>query len=622
MITIRRVASGRARVRTAPIVLLAMFACAAPAAAQTLQFTDARATGTVLRMVGGVPTPTAFERTLADTLGGQDTIPARAHLSFAWHADPVPPATAIVAYVVERRFPLQPFEDDTLGADVTSWSFDVASDVQGPGGASVRVLAIDDLGGTQAALRRFTVDFAPDTWWAGVDPAAFPVVPGSGGQRYLTVGDWNTLPNLVGSLFGCDSLTRRPALRAERRTFLELYGDRIYLRSEGDTVHMNAWVVLHNGGFDPDSRYAVRVSPFTPIPDTAACAGSGTPWVVRPDAANGSPIGFRARVITQTDGPRVVPAETFTYPVFDWNSVFHAPTIAMVWPMTLSGRAYALVRAEDGDGIVDGRVVSAVDLVEHVEQGTATPQELALRSKVLTYYVNKSPALEFATPAFYPKPPAFQNGEIATAPSRVVTFRWFASNPDPYDNTVTWRPVGGRTISEKLRYTTTITGRAADGSLVRYTAPAVISGTSAVQTLDLTQVTPAIVSPDVTVHVQLCDCAVCDGFPGSGRCVEADIPLRFEGTAGAPIAPMPLALEGFRPNPATDEAVIAFTLPDARGAALDVFDTSGRRVWSRRGLATPGPQTLRVERALPAGVYLLRLEHGGAVRTARAAIVR
>lgn len=487
MTTILRIAPRSPQPLAAAIALAAMLACAAPAAAQSMQFTQAQATGTIIRVIAGTPTPVAFERVLTDTIGTQDTIPSRAHLSFAWQAEPVPPATAVVSYVIARSFPWGAFEDDTVGADVTTWSIDTAPTGALFGGAGfVRVTAIDDLGHTQTARRNFTMNFAPDTWWAGPDPAAIPVVPGSGGQRYRTVYDWHALAPVEGSLLSCDSLVVRPALRTVRRTFFEIYGNRLYVRAEGDTVHRGAWVVLSSGGYDPDSPYAVHVAPFTPIPDTAACSGGDTPWVIRPGGADGSPIGFRSRVITvQGNGVRVTPAETTLYPTFDVNSVFHLPAVSAYWRVDATGRAYAVARSVDADGGEDPGVGDPVALVQHVEQGTATPQELALRSRVLTFRV--------------------------------------------------------------------------------------LSG----------------------------------GPVGVG-----------------PIAAMPLSLEGFRPNPATTDVTIAFTLPDARGASLDVFDTSGRRVWSRRGLAAPGPQVLRVDRALPPGVYLLRLEHGGQVRTARAAIVR
>ena len=77
-----------------------------------------------------------------------------------------------------------------------------------------------------------------------------------------------------------------------------------------------------------------------------------------------------------------------------------------------------------------------------------------------------------------------------------------------------------------------------------------------------------------------------------------------------------LALRGAAPNPARGDAVtVTLSLPEAAaGARLDVLDVSGRRVWSER-LDALGPGThqvrLKPQKAFPAGLYLLRLQHGG-----------
>ena len=100
-----------------------------------------------------------------------------------------------------------------------------------------------------------------------------------------------------------DSVRVLPALRPERKTFFEIYKNRIYVRAENDTVHMNSWVVLMSGGFDPDSPYAVHFSPNWPTgapgsdsrPDTTRIA-PGTAYVLHPGPANGSPIGFKGAI--------------------------------------------------------------------------------------------------------------------------------------------------------------------------------------------------------------------------------------------------------------------------------------------------------------------------------------
>src|SRR4029079_12662270 len=67
------------------------------------------------------------------------------------------------------------------------------------------------------------------------------------------------------SLFSPDSAKILPSQRIPRRNFLEIFHDpsfplgtqhdRIWVRQEGDTVHMNSWVVFFNGGFDPRPPY-------------------------------------------------------------------------------------------------------------------------------------------------------------------------------------------------------------------------------------------------------------------------------------------------------------------------------------------------------------------------------
>ncbi|NOT33720.1 MAG: T9SS type A sorting domain-containing protein [Candidatus Eisenbacteria bacterium] len=77
-----------------------------------------------------------------------------------------------------------------------------------------------------------------------------------------------------------------------------------------------------------------------------------------------------------------------------------------------------------------------------------------------------------------------------------------------------------------------------------------------------------------------------------------DVPARLE-----------LALAGFRPNPSLAIPVVAFTLPVADAARLEVFDVAGRRVVMREvGALGPGRHTLRLDDArLSAGVYVVRL---------------
>lgn len=74
-----------------------------------------------------------------------------------------------------------------------------------------------------------------------------------------------------------------------------------------------------------------------------------------------------------------------------------------------------------------------------------------------------------------------------------------------------------------------------------------------------------------------------------------------------------LAIAGAQPNPAVRDLAIAFTLPTAEPATLELLDLAGRRVASRSlAGATPGAQVLSLGRgAFPAGVYFARLTQAG-----------
>jgi hypothetical protein len=94
---------------------------------------------------------------------------------------------------------------------------------------------------------------------------------------------------------------------------------------------------------------------------------------------------------------------------------------------------------------------------------------------------------------------------------------------------------------------------------------------------------------------------------------------RLAGTAAC------LALAGPRSNPSVGGLSIEFSLPDASPASLEVLDLSGRRLVVREvGGLGPGSHVVGLEetRALPAGIYLVRLRHAQGERIAKAVIVR
>jgi len=88
---------------------------------------------------------------------------------------------------------------------------------------------------------------------------------------------------------------------------------------------------------------------------------------------------------------------------------------------------------------------------------------------------------------------------------------------------------------------------------------------------------------------------------------------------------LPLALRGFTPNPSPGAATVAFTLPAAGEARLEVLDVAGRRLAAYEvGARGAGRHTLRLDERGPLapGLYLLRLVTPGRVLTARGVVVK
>ena len=91
-------------------------------------------------------------------------------------------------------------------------------------------------------------------------------------------------------------------------------------------------------------------------------------------------------------------------------------------------------------------------------------------------------------------------------------------------------------------------------------------------------------------------------------------------------AALAFALEGVRPNPSRGEGLtVAFTLPTAASARLELLDVSGRRVAEREvGSLGAGPHALDLSegRRLTPGLYLLRLTQGTNTRVTRVAVLK
>ena len=269
-----------------------------------------------------------------------------------------------------------------------------------PPGAQLLVLRAPESAGGGRVQVSFVVGFAPEgAWFAGPDPALFP--PSSDGDgRAVDVTDWAHFttspawPPDGRGYFGPDSFQFVPSSRRpvgddlDRRTFYEIFGDRIYARNEGDAVHLDSWIVFPLGGFDRDSRYVPRIGD----------AGNTLPagYAARPDVysaliAQGllaSPVGFRyAPTIVLADGTRLRGSETTLFPLFDVASVFHNPVMAGYMRSVRPGKVYLSIADEDAEGMVGRLRGDPVALVDRVDSGGGTAEDRALRRRVLTYRV-------------------------------------------------------------------------------------------------------------------------------------------------------------------------------------------------------------------------------------------
>jgi hypothetical protein len=109
------------------------------------------------------------------------------------------------------------------------------------------------------------------------------------------------------------------------------------------------------------------------------------------------------------------------------------------------------------------------------------------------------------------------------------------------------------------------------------------------------------------------------GWPESGR-----EQFSAETWVEVPLT-LALALEGARPNPATGPLTVAFTLPRATPATLELLDVAGRQIVARDvGSRGAGHHVVRLGECgcTPPGMYFLRLTQTGQSLLKRAVIVR
>jgi hypothetical protein len=346
---------------------------------------------------------------------------------------------------------------------------------------------------------------------------------------------------VIGSLMSPDSVGIMPALRPrqtdfKKNTFFEIWKDTLWARKEGDTVHINSWVVVHNGGFDKDSRYGVRVSalardprffpPCDVAPPDQPCFPGGP--VLEPGPANGSPIGFRSLLVMSMtpEGGRSGFAQTGLYPIYDPNDVFNKPEIAGYHPMLKAGRAFLTAQAEDADGDRDKRVQNCCSdgraLVLSIENGTASPDEQALRDQVLTFYTDYPPYFVTSSPLFRPRP-----GD--TFNTNLWDLRLVANDDDPW-SFQTSPGIGGPSNVLTLRRTLKVYGKdATTGADVVYEDPVQYLNQQNINLL----VPTFLAGGPCTLEVELCDCDKCEEQPGSGRCITLQIPVYYEKPAPA-----------------------------------------------------------------------------------------
>jgi hypothetical protein len=470
----------------------------------------------------------------------RDTVPADAFMTARWHGEPTIPSTVVTGY----RYKLDETDFNTVDSSVHTASYNsgVGLDKVNPGPKIFTLRAIGQSGWRGEATRWFQMNFAPDTWFAGPDVndplATWQSHQDGNGKRYwykdFTATGWvNGYQGVAGTMLSDDSVDVLPALRPERKTFFEVYNDRLWAHTENDTVHLNSWVIIPAGGFDRDSPYTVRVNQALlpgPLKGKVVLTQSGP---------NGSPIGFRIRIpIKDAAGSVSQPSETTTYPEFDPASVKHQPIVNGVQGMTTAGRAFAELFAEDGNNTVDRRIDQrpggSRGIVERVEAGTGNEQDIALRSKILTFYVNKAPRFLRNNAAFRPRV-----NEIYQ--TRTLSLNLLAEDLDQLDPTAGFNRVGGTPTAYGAitRRKIAILGKHAGTN--RDTCYVEATDFNIPNPIQIT-VPDWIAGGNVTMRIRLCDCSSCDvgkttptcpfvgdrgAAPSYGSCIEVDIPIRL-----------------------------------------------------------------------------------------------
>jgi hypothetical protein len=369
-------------------------------------FLEAAATGTIfLPAPGGgsgvVPTP--FSRTLTDSTefpqhAPFDTIPSGGQVRFAWKGYDPDFASYITGYLYKL------VETEYVRGDSNTTSAEYGGGVGPTGGAvpiglnGFRIRAIDEAGGSTQpdALRRFYVNFSPDTWLAGPDPGLLGanLLSDEVGYYFPTDANGNvidfpgnpltdTLTLLPAERPPTDGLSGRPKTIVEVRQLIDRTS-RFYIRSENDTVAFGSQLRIRIGGSDKDSPYAVRGgSPDNP----ARLLQTGPP--------NGSPVAFQARIETQfANGGSEEPPFSTPFPNIDpLDPLNNSDVLFNVDQITGTGRAFVQMRAVDGDRVSDIRIG---DIMREADSLAAHNDPL--RSKIFTFQTNYNPGVQIFSP--------------------------------------------------------------------------------------------------------------------------------------------------------------------------------------------------------------------------------
>ena len=173
----------------------------------------------------------------------RDTVMSNARLSARWHGEVTIPSTIITGY----RYKLDEPSFNTVDSSVHTVEYNtgVGLDKIVPGPKIFTLRAIGQSGWRGEATRWFQMNFAPDTWFAGADPndplAGWITHTDGRGKRYwyldFAATGWTAFQGVPGTPLSADSLAQLPAVRTERKSFFEIYNDRLWWHAENDTVH-------------------------------------------------------------------------------------------------------------------------------------------------------------------------------------------------------------------------------------------------------------------------------------------------------------------------------------------------------------------------------------------------